>query len=444
MAKVGFLGGRDWGAAAMAMRFCIWGCGIRGKNVFRFLGREHICAFIDRNPDLQGSDYENVPVISFETYLRTYRDCIVIVTPHYGHEKILRDLKEANVEALSALLLPPEILETPQPELLCVIDRKTGNGPLFLYGLNLFSILLLNHYHPVRPVRLIAEQGAAMWLKRWIVENFPGSLGNLDEVGENTLYITGGVYWNDEIPVKKKAGLYDFLYDIEAYHNPQIEKLKGIHAGKRCFIIGTGPSLRIADLDRLRESGDICISMNGIILAYDDTAWRPDYYLIEDRVGWKTWKDALMGQYGIEHMLISDVCMGETEQPGFLRFHLAYLNISPQCPPLFSRDFSQGAYVSGTVTYACLQLAVYLGCTEIYLYGIDFNYADPQGHFTEAYVPVKLSEDLYEQNRARFGFQSAWREARKLGIHIYNASRRTALDVFESVDFDSLFAGGPI
>jgi len=427
------------------MQFCIWGCGIRGKNIFHFIGEKRVQAFIDQNPVLQGTDYEGTPIVSFETYLREYRNCVVIVSPHYGHEKILKTLKQQKVEALSALLLPPEILETPRPELFDVIDRKTGEGPLYLYGLNLYSILLLEHYYHLRPVRIIPEKDEAKWLRQRVEEEFPDSIGSLEEVGSNTLYITNNEYSNHAIPVDRKAGLFDFMYDIEAYRNPQIEKFKGIHAGKRCFIICTGPSLRIEDLDRLKGSGDICISMNGIFFAYDYTEWRPDYYLMEDRDGLPAWKDALLGNYGIEHMLISDVCLGGYSSPKFLRFHLSYLKISPDCPPLFSTDFSCGAYVSGSVTYACLQFAFYLGCTEIYLYGIDHNYTNQHDHFTDHYIDIDrtsvLEENTYELGRARLGFESAQRKARELGIRIYNASRHTELDVFERVNFDEVLDG---
>ena len=77
----------------MGMEFCIWGCGKRGKNIYRFMRGKDVCAFIDSNPEFQGSAYQNVPIISFETYLKQYRECIVIVTPYVGAEEIKQCLR---------------------------------------------------------------------------------------------------------------------------------------------------------------------------------------------------------------------------------------------------------------------------------------------------------------------------------------------------------------
>ena len=132
----------------MNMKFCIWGCGIRGKNIFRFMDKADVCAFIDSSPVLQGTEYEGIPIISFERYLKEHRDCVVIVTPHYEHYEILDKLEREGVEALSALLLPPEIFEMPVPELFEIIENKTkAEGTLFLYGLNLYSLMLLERFH---------------------------------------------------------------------------------------------------------------------------------------------------------------------------------------------------------------------------------------------------------------------------------------------------------
>lgn len=429
----------------MDMKFCIWGCGIRGKNLYHFMERDHIRAFIDSNPALDGADYDGVPIISFERYRMEYRDSIVIVTPYYDHVQIMEMLEREKVPALSILSLPPEIFEIPVPDFFSVIDRKTAKSEdLVLYGLNLYSILLYSHYHDKRSVGIIPEEGAADWLIKRVTDSFPNSLRRLDEVGRNVLYITSNAYLDRELPVEKWAGLYDFMYDIKAYHNPQLEVYKGIHCGRRCFIIGTGPSLRISDLDRLRESGDICISVNGIFRAYDSTDWRPDYYLMGDRNRFEDLKGELLGRYQVKNMLVTDTCLRGRSFPEFQWYHQSFLHLSPSCPPLFSDDFAHGVYAGGTITYDCLQFAFYLGCKEIYLYGVDFDCGEKEVHFVDAYsgFSTPMSARLYEQSRAQLAYETAERKARESGIRIYNASRRSKLDVFERADFDEVMNRG--
>ena len=50
-------------------------------------------------------------------------------------------------------------------------------------------------------------------------------------------------------------------------------KNKNLHKGKRGFIIGNGPSLKINDLDMPKN--DISIASNKIYLAFNQTKWRP-------------------------------------------------------------------------------------------------------------------------------------------------------------------------
>ena len=68
----------------------------------------------------------------------------------------------------------------------------------------------------------------------------------------------------------------------------KLAALKDKHQGKRAFIIGNGSSLRISDLDRL--TGEITFACNKIYLAFDQTQWRPTYYVAGDRLFFmQTW-----------------------------------------------------------------------------------------------------------------------------------------------------------
>ena len=112
---------------------------------------------------------------------------------------------------------------------------------------------------------------------------------------------------------------------------------------------------------------------------------------------------------------------------------------------LFSDDFSRKVYNGSTVTYVCIQLAVYLGFKEIYLIGVDYNYtANAKNHFTEQPELDGVFDGMSGQNRIQdisyIAFQKAKEYASNHGIKIYNATRTTCLDVFEQVDFDTLFS----
>ena len=73
-----------------------------------------------------------------------------------------------------------------------------------------------------------------------------------------------------------------------------IDDIRDKYKGKRCFIIATGPSLRMQDVERLEN--EITIGMNSFYRIYDKTQFRPtfkdsvlcvaasDFYEVEDYI----------------------------------------------------------------------------------------------------------------------------------------------------------------
>ena len=65
-------------------------------------------------------------------------------------------------------------------------------------------------------------------------------------------------------------------------NDSRIKALRNCHAGRRAFVIANGPSLRVEDLDLLRN--EITFASNKIFLAFDSTPWRPTYYFASDNL----------------------------------------------------------------------------------------------------------------------------------------------------------------
>ena len=77
---------------------------------------------------------------------------------------------------------------------------------------------------------------------------------------------------------RKRKRSYDrYLRSPDHFY---LQTLKGIHEGKRCFVIGNGPSLCPEDLDLL--CGEYTFAANRIYNIFDRTSWRPTYYLTVD------------------------------------------------------------------------------------------------------------------------------------------------------------------
>lgn len=155
---------------------------------------------------------------------------------------------------------------------------------------------------------------------------------------------------------------------LEKYHNVAKEN-------EKIFIVATGPSLQIKDLEKLKEKGIKTIGMNWLFKIFDKTEWRPDYYVISDQAMiFEIMKELENNKnfWGID-TFISDAWMQfwqEEHSQNFYEYHIKYDRYNMK----FSDDFANDVYSGMTVVYVCMQLAVYMGYQEIYLLGCDFDY----------------------------------------------------------------------
>ena len=225
----------------------------------------------------------------------------------------------------------------------------------------------------------------------------------------------------------------------------KLKKMKGAYKGERCFIIGNGPSLTVEDLEKIKREKSF--SSHRIYKIYNETDWRPTFYCIQDYILTQQSEKEISKMPENSVSIVGKLVKNKYPcMKNFLSVGLKFYDFYPNLPE-FSKDVCKGIIEGGSVTYMCLQLAVYMGFKEIYLLGIDHSYSatlDPDGkvqhhdgvkdHFSEedniTNVPV-----LYKSTLA---YEAAKKYADEHGIRIYNATRGGKLEVFERVDFDSL------
>ena len=239
-------------------------------------------------------------------------------------------------------------------------------------------------------------------------------------------------------------------------YNPYkpLEAIRNRHAGESCFIIGNGPSLSMADLEKLEESGIPSFAMNLAYVAYEDTKWRATYYLfgephffeLPDEIkkevpfGQLSKRETFMSQ-PFRKLKLQDVVyvpVSWTDQ---------WVNSRPH--DYFSDDLLWGLYTIGSSGVITMQLAAHLGFKKIYLLGMDNTFESPEGkrYFSNKYIagvtemPPNPEETLIYQeegykSRAKC-FEIMGNNLKKsYGVEIFNATRGGALEVFPRIDFD--------
>lgn len=238
------------------------------------------------------------------------------------------------------------------------------------------------------------------------------------------------------------------MFFIKRSKLKNLEDLKGIHEGKRCFIIGNGPSLRMEDLDRLKD--EYCFAVNRIYLSFTKTKWRPTYYVIQDAKMIDNYLDEVVN-LDLPYKFIPKAYKDKVKSPKGTVFYYNYVNrLFDGTDAMFSDDISKQTYEGGTVTFLCMQIAFYMGFKEIILLGNDFNYSiektkdgivanNVKDYFIDGYIGKNETRYFPRLDLCKLGFECALRKSKEAGVKIYNATRGGKLEVFERKDFDSFF-----
>ncbi len=264
--------------------------------------------------------------------------------------------------------------------------------------------------------------------------------------------------------------LWNLLYKNQMPRRQRIENLellkryKDAYAGKRCFVIGNGPSLTSSDLDMIKD--EICFGANKIFKIYHETQWRPTFVCIQD---WKILDE--MSQQELEYVAERADCI-------FMPACQYYNNIErgiesektiyiPRIIPdkkkrhyRFKKNVEKGFMDGSTVTYMSMQIAAYMGFKEIYLLGVDHNAPyrkDNKGHLIVNDLSVRAHfyqqvEDNYNPSiRPAAPWKDAMDRAYKCAelysrktkeFFIYNATRGGCLEEFKRVDLDTVMRKG--
>lgn len=237
----------------------------------------------------------------------------------------------------------------------------------------------------------------------------------------------------------------------------KLRNLKGKYVGKKCCIIGNGPSLKAEDLDLLYDKNITCFACNKINKIFNKTKWKPHFYFCTDIIAYSK-KVGEYSQETVENIILPidflDYLPEIKENMIFYPFIRRY-SITPE----FSLDVEKGVYEGGTVLYAIFQFALYMGFSTIYLLGADMDF--PMKELKDGKRVVDLvANDMhfYEASEDERGMQNqfeSWMDfnnPKKSGIYtmeapynmlkyiagerevkVYNATRGGKLEVFPRV-----------
>lgn len=237
------------------------------------------------------------------------------------------------------------------------------------------------------------------------------------------------------------------------FHPWRVESIRKLrtyqdkYAGKRCFVIGNGPSLKDTDLSLLKN--EYTFGMNRVYLAFEEWGFQTSFLVsVNDLVIEQCWDDfqnlslPKFFSWRSRKLLYPD---GQPDK----ETHFLDTTYTGQ---KFTEQLISRFWEGGTVTYICLQLAFCMGFQEVYLIGVDHSF-ETKGKANE--TVISTGEDLNHFNPDYFGKGFRWQLPdletseiayriaesvyRKSGRRIIDATVGGKLTVFPKVDYSGIF-----
>ncbi len=293
-------------------------------------------------------------------------------------------------------------------------------------------------------------------------------------------YLKAIAHWT--LPPGVQQTIREFYQQTQPnHHDLEVAKIASIaennsifenkHQGERCFILATGPSINQQNLSLL--AGELCFAVSHFFLHKDIETIAPKYQILapcHPPFDFQTLEKVFTGfntnypqdvtyflghrpyDYSVYNFLQNNP-QYQTERNYFLNYSDSPALNETNYLDSNTWDISKSPFGIRTVIYSAIQIAIYMGCKEIYLVGCDHDYLNDTNRVTNHHFYLEeegvsdaehlssfSTEKWFEEYYLRWKQYRLMREYAELNnINIYNATKGGMLDVFSRVNFDNLF-----
>jgi FkbM family methyltransferase len=229
---------------------------------------------------------------------------------------------------------------------------------------------------------------------------------------------------------------------VLARSREQLTEFHNRHRGQRCVIIGNGPSLNTMDLSFLKN--EITFGMNRIYLLFDKWDFRPTYYVSVNPLVIEQSADQI-------HRITSPKFLGLNGLP-YIQNHRDNIFLQSIRRPSFSTDPRNGLWEGHTVTYVAMQLAYFMGFSEVILIGVDHYFrtkgipnkeivsqGTDENHFHPDYFGKGVRWNLPDLEKSEMAYKLAKQAFKANGRRIIDATVDGRLAIFPKADYREIF-----
>jgi len=237
-------------------------------------------------------------------------------------------------------------------------------------------------------------------------------------------------------------------------------RFRNLHAGKRCFVIGNGSSLANQELQPLKN--ELTFVMNAFWKHQIVEQWQPSYYFFAD--------PALFDGSNVIRSFFSSLQSRIHATTYFVPIYAEHVvreqSLLPASKTNYVKfterlslklrseiDFAVDVPSVQSTSQMAIMAAIYMGCSPIYLLGLDHDWLSHRGRDKHFYQGSTVEGDPNEtKDLSHFGYKSEMESmltlwngyesllaiAERQNIRIFNATEGGFLDVFERANFEAV------
>jgi len=235
-----------------------------------------------------------------------------------------------------------------------------------------------------------------------------------------------------------KKYYYSKYYDKR--HIEEIKKFHNIHQGKRCFIIGSGPSIKKTNMGLLKN--EITFGLNKLYRG--NIGFTPTYWVLISRNLHAAIE--IVKQTGTILFIAGTCGRIHSKYSYYMKYPIIIKDMAEiKVWDKISRDLTKGTMTGKMVVFEALQIAYYMGFTEIYLVGMDHsnmgnyffsNVGQEKEYFNNPKIKNVDGKKKILDRPTNFKeifetYEIVKKEFEKDERHIYNATVEGELEVFE-------------
>mgnify|MGYP001074046749 FL=1 len=269
------------------------------------------------------------------------------------------------------------------------------------------------------------------------------------------------------------AEIKSFFYFLKFYKLISKNKnLKGIHKGKRCFILGSGPSIKKQNLKPLEN--EIVFALNNFYVHEDffhiiNNNSLPKYYMTapihppQSEDEWRNWLSDMEKNIPNKVTMIFGINTNKININYLVKKYGLFINNIKfwyfegkffnflKNNKLTGMNITKPIYSGETVSIYALIMAIYMGFDKIYLLGMDHDYFlyDDESNMRMYKTSIHQKDEIKRTFGNSFYIEEFLRQYKIFKKYdafntysksdIFNASAGGILKVFRKVKFEDLF-----